>query len=400
MQQPAYLMPPRLKSSDPIQIAGAGPSGLAAAIHLAKAGVPVDVFEARKTVGGRFIGDFQVIENISANGGVIEEAPDLLARLGIEVNFFFRPVQSAVFFGPDRKPHAVSSARPFAYFIRRGAEGDTLDAGLAAQAQAAGATIRYNTRLPRDRADVVATGPGVPDGLARQIVFATPLPDTVWVLFDTTCAPGGYAYLFVVDGAATLGCAITCDFDRIDLYFDRALRRFQEITPFSVTDARTGYSYMSFSLKRSATVDRRLFVGEAGGFQDFLFGLGLRYALNTGHLAARSLRENFSYDALWRAALGDAQERSLVHRALYEWGGDWGFSALVRRATRGDVREYLSRQQSPQFWKRLLLPWIKWRWRNRSRCTHPFLDHWCRRRAKSAEAAVDRHSLVQSEAAP
>ena len=390
-------MPPRLKSSDPIQIAGAGPSGLAAAIHLAKRGVPVDVFEARKTVGGRFIGDFQVIENIGAGGGVVEDAPDLLARLGISVNFFFRPVQRAVFFGSDRKPRPVSSARPFAWFVRRGAEGDTLDVGLAAQAQAAGATIRYNTRLPRDRADVLATGPGVPDGLARQIVFSTPLPETVWVLFDTTCAPGGYAYLFVIDGCATLGCAITRDFDRIDLYFDRARRRFQEIAPFSVADARSGYSYMSFSLKRSATVDRRLFVGEAGGFQDFLFGLGLRYALTTGHLAARSLIEDESYDALWRTALGAAQERSLVHRALYEWGGDFGFSAMLRRATRGDVQEVLSRHQAPRFWKHLLLPWIKWRWRNRSRCTHPFSDHWCRRRPKAIGSAVNRHSSVQLE---
>jgi len=387
-------MPPRLKRPDPIQIAGAGPSGLAAAIHLAKCSVPVEVFETRKTVGGRFIGDFQVIENIGSDGGVIEDAADLLARLGISVNFFLRPVQRAVFFGPDRKPHPVSSARPFGWFVRRGAEGDTLDVGLATQVEAAGATIRYNTRLPRDRADVVATGPGVPDGLARQIVFPTPLPETVWVLFDTACAPGGYAYLFVIDSRATLGCAITRDFNRIDIYFDRALKRFQEVVPFSVAGARSGYSYMSFSLKRSARVDRRLFVGEAGGFQDFLFGFGLRYALTTGHLAARSLMEDESYDTLWRTAFGAAQERSLVHRALYEWGGNFGLSALIRQATRGDVQEFLSRYQTQRFWKRLLLPWIKWRWHNRSRCTHPFLDHWCRRRPKTTAATANRKSSI------
>src|SRR5690349_3445674 len=40
-----------------IRIAGAGPSGLAAAIVLARAGRKVEVHEAKRDVGVRFIGD-------------------------------------------------------------------------------------------------------------------------------------------------------------------------------------------------------------------------------------------------------------------------------------------------------------------------------------------------------
>jgi len=47
--------------SRPIRIAGAGPSGLAAAIVLAKAGRAVEVHEAKRDVGTRFIGDLQII---------------------------------------------------------------------------------------------------------------------------------------------------------------------------------------------------------------------------------------------------------------------------------------------------------------------------------------------------
>ncbi len=371
----------RLEINRPIRIAGAGPSGLSAAIRLAKAGLPVEVFEARKSAGGRFIGDFQVIENMSGP----EDALDWISRLGLSVNFFIQPARRGVFFGPDLKAHPVSSIRPFAYFIRRGEEAGSLDGGLAAQAEAAGAKITYQTRLPRDQADIVATGPSVPDGLARQIVFSTPLPDTVWVLFDMARAPGGYAYLFVLDGRATLGCAITRDFDRIDDYFDRCVRRFAEVTPFSTSGARSGYSFMSFSLKSSARVEERLFVGEAGGFQDFLFGLGLRYALTTGHLAAESFIRNAEYDTAWRSALGEVQEVSLVNRALYEWGGNRGLSFLIRRAARGDVRAYLEKWHAPRAWKRLLLPWIKWRWGRQTRCVHPFNPHWCRRRSGGIE---------------
>ena len=45
------------------RIAGAGPSGLAAAIVLARAGRAVEVHEAKGDVGTRFIGDLQIIES-------------------------------------------------------------------------------------------------------------------------------------------------------------------------------------------------------------------------------------------------------------------------------------------------------------------------------------------------
>ena len=68
--------------STPIIIAGAGPSGLAAAITLARAGRSVEVHEAKSDVGSRFIGDLQIIENASEK----ESVPDFLQRIGIETN--------------------------------------------------------------------------------------------------------------------------------------------------------------------------------------------------------------------------------------------------------------------------------------------------------------------------
>lgn len=49
----------------PIKILGAGLSGLSAAITLAKAGQPVDVFEVENEVGKRFRGDLEGLENWS-----------------------------------------------------------------------------------------------------------------------------------------------------------------------------------------------------------------------------------------------------------------------------------------------------------------------------------------------
>ncbi len=386
-----------------VKIAGAGPSGLIAAILLAKAGYDVTIHEARAVVGARFIGDFQVLENSSGHPDFLE----WLQKIGIAINFFTQPVRQATLFDYRLKAKTVESRDPFAYFIKRGggtAPGgisgpqaasrlvgplDTisLDHGLKDQAVSAGVTIHYQSPANLAEVDIVATGPSSADALAKEMTFLTNGPDKVWVLFDMKYAPGGYAYLFVLDGAATFGCAITRDLPQINRYFDLALKRFQEIESFPISDVKTGYSFMDFSLKASATNDphashsQKRYVGEAGGFQDYLFGLGLRYAMMTGHFSAISLIENKSYDRLWREGLGDSQEISLVNRALYEFGGNIGLSAFVRQAKDKDFKEYLASWHAPSLWKRGLLPIVKWAWqreKTRSPCKHPFSSHWCR----------------------
>src|SRR5258706_10131843 len=59
-----------MPSPSPIRIAGAGPSGLAAAIALARGGRDVEVHEAKADVGMRFIGDLQIIEGSSEREAV------------------------------------------------------------------------------------------------------------------------------------------------------------------------------------------------------------------------------------------------------------------------------------------------------------------------------------------
>ncbi len=366
-----------------VKIAGAGPSGLTAAIILAKAGYEVHVYEARESVGARFIGDFQVLENSSGHPDPIE----MLQKIGIAINFFVRPASSATLFDHRLRPKTVSSSVPFAYFIQRGrreaftgATRVSLDEGLLQQALDMGVSIYYQTRIKPNEADIIATGPAAADGLAKEMTFLTDLPDTVWVLFDMKYAPGGYVYLFVLDGVATFGCAITHNLSDINRYFDAALKRVQEIRPFSIQEGKTGYSFMDFRLKSSATDNQRLYVGEAGGFQDYLFGLGLRYAFMTGYFAATSLISGKKYDTLWKEGFGPSQEMSLVNRSLYEWGGNWGLSAFVQQAQKKDFKEYLTSWQTKSPWKMALLPIIKWAWQGNQSCRHVFPVHWCRKR--------------------
>ena len=282
--------------TEPIRIAGAGPSGLAAAIALARAGRAVEVHEAKRDVGVRFIGDLQIIEGASE----IEPVPAFLERIGISTNFYFRPATSATFYDARGKARSIRSKEPYGYFIKRGAEDATLDRGLLEQARALGVNVIFNSRITE--ADIIATGPSTPDGLAREMTWKTDDEERVEVFFNHHLAPGGYSYLFILDGIATFGCAIVADFKKIDEYFEHSLAAVRRAHPFSPpSDARTGYSYMNFHLKSSATKDNTRYVGEAAGFQDYLFGLGIRYALTSGWLAARSILESRDFDELWRA---------------------------------------------------------------------------------------------------
>jgi flavin-dependent dehydrogenase len=361
-----------------IRVAGAGPAGLAAAITLARAGRRVEVHEAKDDVGRRFIGDLQVIENASE----AEDALAFLDRIGIERNFWLREGTSARFYDARRRGRTVTATSPYAYFIRRGSFEGTLDRGLLRQALDAGAEVRFGSRLDPAAADIVATGPATPDGLAKEITFSSTAPDRVDVYFDHTIAPGGYSYLFIVDGIGTFGCAIVSDFRRIDFHFDRALAAAQAIEPFAAgDDYRSGYSYMNFHLKERATSGSARYAGEAGGFQDYLFGLGIRYALTTGHLAARSILHGTDYDSLWHEALGEKQSTSLVNRFLYETGGNRGLAYFVSRASRaGDFREYLSGWHRASWWKTALAPVVRRLWKHEGRCLHKPGEHWCRSR--------------------
>jgi flavin-dependent dehydrogenase len=359
-----------------IRIAGAGPSGLAAAIVLARAGRAVEVHEAKSDVGTRFIGELQIIEGSSER----EPVPAFLNRIGIEQNFYFRPADWATFYDARNVARTIRSSEPYGWFIRRGAEDNTLDRGLLAQARAAGVNVIFNSRI--QEADIIATGPASPDGLAREMTWRTNEAERIDVFFNHHLSPGGYSYLFILDGIATFGCAIVADFKKIDEYFEHSLAAVQRAHAFTIpAETRTGYSYMNFHLKQRATKGDARYVGEAAGFQDYLFGLGIRYALTSGWLAARSILETRDFDELWTRELGTKQKTSLVNRFLYEAGGNLGLSMFVRQAARAkDFRGYLSGWHQHRWWKALLGPIVRRVWHHRGRCQHKPGEHWCRSR--------------------
>lgn len=341
--------------NEPITIIGAGPAGLTAAIVLARHGRKVRVYDRGPDVGHRLSGDFQGLENWTAGTDVCTQ----LEECGLSLNFLCVPYYGGEIRVPDGAPVEVSSKRPIFYLVRRGALPGTLDMGLKEQALEAGVELVFNRRMePGGGITIVGTGPRSVDILASGVIFTTGAPDRAAVLFDDRLAPKGYAYLLIHAGVGTLATVMYRDFRREGECFALTREHFLR-TGLDVSGERRFASYGNFFLRRSQVEGGTIYVGESAGFQDGLWGFGMRYAILSGYLAARSIIDGTDYDLLWRERLRPLLTTSLVNRYLFERFGDVGYRYLARRLATPDPLAYLQRHYNPSPWKSILFPFVR-----------------------------------------
>jgi flavin-dependent dehydrogenase len=271
-----------------IQIAGAGPAGLAAAIALARAGREVTVHEARREVGFRFGRDLQGLENWSTEQDVIAE----LEALGLSTAFDKMACTRGTVYDPHGRAQIVHSKAPIFYMVERG------------------------------------PGPGTLDSVERTV------------------------------------------------------KAFRRLAGLEMRDPKPHGGVGNFRVPASAQAGERPIAGEEAGFQDALWGFGMRFAIRSGVLAARAFIQGGGYDALWRRELRPWLRTSIVNRALYSMLGNRGYAWFVRRAASTDAREFLRRRYRPTWLKRALDPWARLRYRSRRRdasCDHLGCQCiWCR----------------------
>jgi flavin-dependent dehydrogenase len=335
-----------------ISIAGAGPAGLTAAINLARAGYDVVVHEQHSDVGMRFSEDFQAIENWSSQ----EDLLTTLCRINIMPNFYCRPIHKVSSYGP-RSSTQVSSVQPIAYLVQRGCTTDTLDTSLKRQALESGVHLRFGSCLTETEADVIAMGPRRARTLAVGIIFETDLEECVALLLDDNLAPKGYAYALVAGGRGTLATVLYEKFNLGKACLEAAISRFKDPLGIQIRNARYFGGCGDFDLTRSAMVEHRCYVGEAAGFQDYLFGFGIRYALLSGYLAAKSKIDGTSYDRLCRDSLRPRLRTSLVNRYCYKFLGQSGYDMLVRTSGRAcDPKQFWTKVYTKPFLRMITYP--------------------------------------------
>ena len=343
-------------STTPVSIVGGGLSGLAAALAVVRDGGHARVYERRGESGARFHGDFQGLENWSTEGDVLEE----IASFGIEPTFDHTPFRECVFFDPDGREHVCRSQEPLWYLVRRGTDVGTLDQALKAQALAAGVDIEFGQTVEHlPEGGIVAYGPRRVDAIAVGYVFPTDRADGAFGAVSDTLAPGGYAYLLICRGRATVATCMFDDFHNDKQYLARTVEFFEKSVGLRLQDARAFGGFGNMSPEANVRRGKLLLAGEAAGLQDALFGFGMRYALASGHLAGLAfVRGDLSeYETAYRQHLRPRIHAAAVNRYLYRRAGESGYRRLVEHLSAApDPRAWLRRYYNHRWWTPFIYP--------------------------------------------
>ena len=368
---------------DELIIIGAGPAGLTAAITAAKSGMDVSLYEKRADVGRRFNNDFQGLENWSLRIDTLEQ----FYSMGIEIDFEYSPCFKIINFDANGNKYVSESKVPFYYLIRRGSQAGSFDYALKYQAEKAGVKFHYGTTLQKlPNGGIVCIGPRSPDAIAVGYIFDTDMEDGAYSVFNDNLSAKGYAYLLVNQGRATLSTCLFQDFHNEQIYLEKTLKFFQDQLGFIMKNSRRFGGVVNFVLPKSAVKGRILYAGECAGFQDALYEFGIRYAVLSGYLAAKTIISNqplSQYDAYWKKYFGGQLKTALVNRYFFNMLGNKSYKRILHLIhSTLSTRDWLNRLYAPSIFKSLLYPWTK-RQLNLSRNENFVADPnclctWCR----------------------
>ncbi len=319
-----------MKSSEDgaIKIMGAGLSGLAAAIILAKAGREVHVYDIRDDSGARFDGDFQGIENWTSNSDFFDE----LEEWGIDPKSF----KSTAFHQVDLVHPDDVITNPWSEtaafrVVERGTDSHTIDQGLKKQAIDAGAHLHYKKRVKPEECHIIATGPKGVSAVAYGEIFHTSYPNHVSIQLNDKLAPGAYSYLIIIDGVGLICTCLWRKQKNSERFLNETIAWYEEHYPDldRIPFKRVG-GKGDFTINQLYKEKGTYFVGEAGGLQDFMWGFGMRYAITSGVLAANDILGKSNYEDDIRKKLLPQIKSSVSNRFLLNRMGDGGFKRICK----------------------------------------------------------------------
>ena len=100
------------------------------------------------------------------------------------------------------------------------------------------------------------------------------MKDQAFAVLDDNIAPKGYAYLLVNQGYGTMVTVLYREFRRENEYFERMMKFFRDNIDMDIKNEKRFGCYGNFFIRDTQIHHKKLYVGESGGFQDCLWGLG------------------------------------------------------------------------------------------------------------------------------
>ena len=344
-----------------IDILGAGLSGLSAATILSREGYDVHVYEIRADSGARFDGDFQGIENWTSDTDFFDE----MREWGFDPEEFkATPFNIIDLIHPDDVITQPSTDKTAFRVVERGTDSHCIDQGFKRMAQAAGATIHYETRKALEECDIIAAGPKESSAIAFGEIFHTDHPNHVSFQLNDKLAPGAYSYLIIIDGIGLICTCLWRQQKKSSRYLNETIAWYEEHYELNRRPIKRVGGKGDFSLPDRYIHEGRYYVGEAGGLQDFMWGFGMRYAITSGVLAAHSIMERCDYEKEIRGRLVPLVRASAINRFLMNRVSNRGFKMVATHWVRdekrhGDGLHFMKWVYQPGIFRRALWPVVK-----------------------------------------
>jgi hypothetical protein len=237
--------------------------------------------------------------------------------MNLKLNFSYTPFKRIILSDGTNQVE-VKFNRPIFYLVKRGTMEDSIDQGLKRRAEELGVKFYFNSKRMTKDVHIVATGPKKPVATAKGISFETSMNNVAIGLINEKAAYNGYSYLLVSKG---YGCMCTVVFGKVELVnkcFEETKNIFSKLVDLDMKNQLNVGGCGYFNYKPTLSEDDKLYVGEAAGLQDAFLGFGMRYAITSGYLAAKSIVEGKDYEKLIEERFSKQLKASVVNRFLWE----------------------------------------------------------------------------------
>jgi flavin-dependent dehydrogenase len=206
--------------------------------------------------------------------------------------------------------------------VKRGDTEDCLDISLFEQAKKSGVNIHFGSNPDQSiPVHINATGPKTASAFVTGIKFSTSRENSYHMAFGGEIAKGFYSYLLIKDGYGTIATVFNRKQAHLsENYIQNTIKCFSNyINGEELAAGRKFGGYGNFEIKKSLYAeDGAMLIGEAAGFQDYLWGFGMRYAFQSANFAARSIMFDESYDELIKKNLLKKMKHSKRNRSFFE----------------------------------------------------------------------------------
>ena len=313
------------RNSNIIKIAGGGVAGLSAAISLKKFGFNPIIFEKNHVVGGNRHGDYEGLENWIFSSSM----KTFFNQVGFDFNKITSfPISKFTVHSNFFSPLDISSKKPFFYMVKRGSNDQDFDSQLFEQCKDLDVQFELGTKAPND-CSIIATGTKKAAAYIHGINFKSNLSNQVHLLLGNQFAPKGYAYLIILNGQGTLASAFKKQKGKNQNILENCLTYFKS-ADINIHGGNQFGSYGSFSLPFQ-NFRLPFSIGESGGYQDYLFGFGMRMSMISGLSAALSLAGKESAALELIKDINKKRRLSFVNRLLYERLNDRQIALLAKK---------------------------------------------------------------------